>query len=136
MSKLKGKCACGSAAAELDESDVRMGFHCFCKDCQKLTGGGKSSNLLVDRDEIALSGRLVRHRMVGESGRERTHLCCEKCGSSIAVMNESSRDCILRAGIFDDASGIAFISIFTRSANPWDLPQTEIQFEGPAPDPD
>ena len=129
----KGSCVCGSVSVEFNPSNVKAGVHCYCKNCQKLTGGGKSSNVLIDQDKVALQGSLSKHGFKGDSGNQWTHVCCKECGASIAMINEQEAEVVLRAGILDDSSWVNFISIFTRSATSWDLPSTEIQFEGAVP---
>ena len=128
-----GSCVCGSVSVACNPSDVKVGVHCYCTNCQKLTGSGKSSNVLLDADKVSLQGSLNRHSMEGDSGKQWTHVCCKQCGASIAMINEHEAEVVLRAGILDDSSWVTFISIFTRSATSWDSPETEIQFEGAVP---
>ena len=127
---VNGSCICGSVSVELNKSDVKAAVHCYCKNCQKLTGGGKSSNVLIAGSKVSMKGSLNTHSMKSDAGRGWTHVCCMDCGSSIVMINEESGDYVIRAGILDDSSWPNFISIFTKSAAPWDLPTTEIQFEG------
>jgi hypothetical protein len=46
-----GGCLCGNIKYEFDSSKVISAHHCHCKDCQKSTGSGKATILMIVEEE-------------------------------------------------------------------------------------
>ena len=50
----KGRCLCGKVSYSFNQSDAISAHHCHCKDCQKITGSGKATILLVPSIHLKL----------------------------------------------------------------------------------
>ena len=61
----KGGCLCGKIEYEFDSSKVISAHHCHCKDCQKSTGSGKATILLIPEEDLSLSGNLKFYTVTG-----------------------------------------------------------------------
>ena len=48
----KGHCLCGNVQYEFDETQVGLGLHCHCKDCQRVTGSGKATVIMFPQDAV------------------------------------------------------------------------------------
>ena len=43
----EGRCLCGAYHYQFDREQVVSAHHCHCKDCQKMTGSGKATIVMV-----------------------------------------------------------------------------------------
>ncbi len=50
----KGRCLCGRVSYSFNQSDAISAHHCHCKDCQKITGSGKATILLVPSNSLKI----------------------------------------------------------------------------------
>ena len=53
--KVEGGCLCGLVRYNFDKDDVISSHHCHCKDCQKSTGSGKATIVLILISNLLLS---------------------------------------------------------------------------------
>ncbi|MGB2270972.1 MAG: GFA family protein, partial [Candidatus Micropelagos thuwalensis] len=53
---ITGSCLCGQLSYELDETKTEAQLHCHCRDCQKVTGSGKATIVMLPRENLKLSG--------------------------------------------------------------------------------
>jgi len=77
----KGSCLCGHVKYEMTGHPERF-YHCHCQRCQKATGTGHASNIMVKTGSVKwLSGEaLLKRYKVPEAERFYT-LFCSDCGS-------------------------------------------------------
>ena len=47
-----GGCLCGKVEYEFDSSKVISAHHCHCKDCQKSTGSGKATIVMIPEEDL------------------------------------------------------------------------------------
>ncbi|MFC4270771.1 aldehyde-activating protein [Sneathiella chungangensis] len=81
-----GGCACGAVRYETDSAPV-FENHCQCRDCQRRSGTGHSSFLtFADRKAVHLTGKVTEWRVMGDSGKEKTHCFCATCGSPVYLL--------------------------------------------------
>ena len=116
-----GGCLCGNVRYTLNAKPA-LTVVCHCTHCQKASGSAFSTNLVVQRADIAFSGgELAVYDDKADSGNVLKRSFCPKCGSSI--MSESSGrpgSAVLKAGTLDDPSTVKpTMQIWTRSAQPW-----------------
>ena len=52
---ITGSCLCGQLSYELDETKTEAQLHCHCRDCQKVTGSGKATIVMLPRENLRLS---------------------------------------------------------------------------------
>ena len=60
-----GGCLCGNIQYEFDSSKVISAHHCHCKDCQKSTGSGKATIVMIPEENISLNGNLKFYTVTG-----------------------------------------------------------------------
>jgi hypothetical protein len=133
MSKItSGGCLCGNYSYEFDREQVVSAHHCHCKDCQKMTGSGKATIVLVPTDGLKVSGELSTYTVTGTDGSHVTRGFCKTCGSQlISYVEEMPELQFVKAGSLDDSSWLTIDSSFwSSSAQPWspvasDCPSSE-----------
>ena len=50
--KVTGSCLCGNFSYHFDRDHVISAHHCHCKDCQKMTGSGKATIVMVPTESL------------------------------------------------------------------------------------
>lgn len=125
-----GGCVCGELRYELGAAPQAQ-MYCCCKDCQKMTGGAMSVNLLLAKGAVRMTqGTPQSFTTPGDSGQGVVRLFCGSCGTQImstprAIANVE----VLKAGTLDDPSWVQpQAAIYVASAPPWaalppDLPR-------------
>ena len=124
----KGGCLCGNINYEFNKSSALTTHHCHCKDCQKSTGSGKATIMLIPKDELKISGELKFYTVTGSSGSHLTRGFCENCGSPLISFVEESPDIrFIKLGSLNDSSWVTVESSFWSStANSWSPIDEEI----------
>ena len=91
-----GSCLCGSVSYSFQRNKVISGHHCHCKDCQKATGSGKATILVLAKKNLTIKGEPKFYESVGTDGMHINRGFCEKCGSGvISFAKELDRICLL-----------------------------------------
>lgn len=122
MSKLEGGgCLCGNCSYEFDRGVVVSAHHCHCRDCQKMTGSGKATIVLVPTEALSLQGELKTYTVTGTDGAHVTRGFCPNCGSQVlSYVEEVPVLRFIKAGTLDDSSWVSInSSFFSCSAQPW-----------------
>lgn len=116
-----GGCLCGDIRYKFDRDLVLSGHHCHCTDCQKSTGSGKATILMVPTDALEIEGELKYYTVEGTAGSHVTRGFCPKCGSPImSLIEESPGLRIIKAGSLNDSSWVTVHSSFwADSATGW-----------------
>jgi len=52
--KKTGSCLCGDISFSFSESSVISASHCHCTDCQKSTGSGKATIIMVPEEALEI----------------------------------------------------------------------------------
>jgi hypothetical protein len=60
-----------------------MANHCHCRDCQRCTGSGFATFVVVPEAAFELSGEPRGFTVTGESGGSVTRSFCPSCGSQL-----------------------------------------------------
>lgn len=98
-------------------------FLCSCEHCQKVSGGGHSSVVLLPSDAVTIDGATQSYARAAASGAVFTRQFCPECGTTICAF--SSRAPALRivpAGLFAGHNEWFAPNqlIFARSHPDWD----------------
>jgi hypothetical protein len=116
-----GGCLCEGVRYEFS-GDPFMAVHCYCRDCQKVTGSAFATVLAVPRTAFhLLRGELGSFTVKANSGNNVTREFCQTCGSSLFTKADMVSDAIfIKAGSLDDASWLTpVVSCWTSRAQPW-----------------
>ena len=119
---IEGGCLCGGVRYR---SKVPPGFafHCYCLQCQRITGAGHASQFALPSDKVELTGEISRYLMTAESGNAVTSAFCRVCGSPIYKQSAGhSQFMFFHAGTLDDPSHFRpQVSTWTDHGRNWDL---------------
>ena len=128
-----GSCQCG-AVRIIANAEPLTTRACWCRDCQKLTGGGATHNAFFKTEDVEVEGDVRWHEVLAESGNRLSRGFCPHCGSQLLVQSHARRHLIgVRIGAFDDNDDLGPKSmIWTESAPAWayldpDLPKVDRQ---------
>lgn len=128
-----GSCQCGAVriTALADPFVTRA---CWCRDCQRLSGGGATHNAFFKVEEVAIEGEVRWHDVRADSGNTLSRGFCPQCGNPLLARSNARPHFIgVRIGVFDDREGLGPKSvIWAASAPSWahhdpDLPRSERQ---------
>jgi hypothetical protein len=130
---LSGACLCGAVAVRAEGEPITVRA-CWCRDCQKITGGGATHNAFFRIEHVVLSGALRWYDSIADSGNPVARAFCATCGTSVGVQSHVRRHLMgIRVGMFDPRDGLAPRAIiWAASAPSWahldpGLPQSEGQ---------
>jgi hypothetical protein len=122
MSELeKGGCLCGGFKYQFPREAVISAHHCHCKDCQKMTGCGKATILMLPAAALQIEGEQSSYTVTGTDGAHVSRGFCPSCGGqSVSSIEEVPDLSIVRAGSLDDSSWVTIdSSLWASSAQPW-----------------
>tara|TARA_B100000745_G_scaffold150189_1_gene98183 strand:- start:331 stop:753 length:423 start_codon:yes stop_codon:yes gene_type:complete len=116
-----GGCLCGAVSYKFDKPNLISAHHCHCIDCQKSTGSGKATILMLPSKAIKMEGELKFHTTTTASGRSMNRGFCDECGSPVlGFIEEMPGMKFVRAGSLDDSSWLKIDSnFFSSSAHSW-----------------
>ena len=116
-----GGCLCGAISYKFDKPNLISAHHCHCIDCQKSTGSGKATILMLPSKAIKMEGELKFHTTTTASGRSMNRGFCDECGSPVlSFIEEMPGMKFVRAGSLDDSSWLKIDSnFFSSSAHSW-----------------
>ena len=119
--KKTGSCLCGEVSYSFNESSVISAHHCHCKDCQKSTGSGKATIVMIPENALQMKGEIRIYTVTGTDGSHVTRGFCESCGSPlISYIEEMQGIRLIKAGSLDDSSWLKIDSNFWSStAREW-----------------
>ena len=132
-----GRCSCGAVTATISGEPLAV-RQCWCRQCQKLTGGPATTNAMFLLKDIELKGELARNEYTAASGNSYAQLRCTSCGNP--VMGDSSgrpHARIIRLGFLDEGHGLKPTSaIWLSEAPDWaEVGEGLERFEHQAPNP-
>ena len=119
--KKTGSCLCGEVSYSFNESSVISAHHCHCKDCQKSTGSGKATIVMIPENALQMKGEIKIYTVTGTDGSHVTRGFCVSCGSPlISYIEEMQGIRLIKAGSLDDSSWLKIDSNFWSStAREW-----------------
>lgn len=116
-------CDCGAITLTASGRVVSM-FQCACDNCQRVSGSGHSSVVLLPADAISVVGATKSWSRPAESGATFTRHFCPECGTTIhARSSRAPGFAILPVGLFSGQNDwfVPNQLIFARSHRAWDL---------------
>ena len=116
MNKQIGNCLCGYIEVECKDLPKNVAA-CYCEDCQKISGGGPSYNIVVSDEKIKIvKGKAAIYKMHAESGNYLERLFCPKCGS--AICSKLTTRTVWKAGLFSHLKDLeVVVNVWTSSSN-------------------
>ena len=132
-----GGCRCGAVRYTCESEPLRV-VHCFCTDCQKLTGTQMSTNAIVPEAAFKVTkGKATQYDTVGDSGQKVHRFFCSTCGGSLwSKPDVISGVVIIKVGSMDDASWVKpAASIYLDSAPKWGVVPQDLGKFGKMPPP-
>ncbi len=123
----KGRCLCGQATYAID-GDMLWAGSCYCRDCQRESGGGHLTAIAVPGAAIEANGTLKTYTAPGGSGTDIDRTFCSECGSTLFshphVMGDTR---IVRAGTLEDSSSVQpGMAVFCSQSVAWDPPHEDV----------
>ena len=99
----QGRCQCEKISYSFEHSKLISAHHCHCLDCQRATGSGKATIMIVPKKHVRLDGELKYFEVKGSSGSHIRRGFCENCGSGIlSYAKEVPHILYIKAGTLDD----------------------------------
>ncbi len=118
---LAGRCSCGACTYEI-EGDAVVVAHCYCRDCQRLSGAGHTTGAMFAEAGVSISGNPASFKLTSEAGNTVTRLFCDKCGSPLFGMNSGMPGFMtVSLGTLDTPDLLTpEVAIFARTRPHWD----------------
>jgi hypothetical protein len=132
--KLRGGCQCGQVSYVATGDPILVG-HCYCRNCQRLSGAGHSTAAMFSESSIAITGTLGAYSFEPAPGVVDTRLFCPTCGSQLmGKMSAIPGKLSIALGTLDDANALApQVAIYVGKKAHWDLVDDRLRaFEGTA----
>jgi hypothetical protein len=128
--KHTAQCACGAIKFEF-ETDPTFVADCYCKDCQKASGGAMATWFGVPEQDFTLTkGKPKSFHYTADSGHGLDRNFCPDCGARLFTNNLEGFPGLVfvQIGSLDNADGIApKMEIFNKRRLKWtkalDVPQ-------------
>lgn len=120
---LAATCDCGAVTLNASGPVVSM-FQCACQHCQKVSGSGHSSIMLLPAEAVRATGATKSHVRPADSGAIFTRHFCPECGTTLfAQSSRAPAFRIVPAGLFAGQNDWFKPNqlIFARSHADWDL---------------
>lgn len=122
MSTFKGGCHCGAVRYEA-QGEPQISIHCYCRQCQHLTGAGHASSFALSPAAVTLSGKLSYYTLTADGSNLVDSGFCTTCGSPILKKSSGYPDMVFfhAASLDDPAQFKPQKVVYTATAQPWDL---------------
>lgn len=121
MTSHEGGCACGAIRYRL-RGEPQFSLHCFCRQCQRITGAGHASQFSARADAMSLRGELRFYELAADSGNTVRSGFCPTCGSPILKKSSGFPDLVfIHAATLDDPSLFKpQKAVWSSGRQPWD----------------
>lgn len=98
MEELSGRCLCSEVTFTCSHKPILAG-HCYCLDCQEISGAGHASNIGVPKGSTKVKGTLHYHEHSADTGNIVKRGFCPNCACDMYIENSGIPDLeFLRAG--------------------------------------
>jgi len=123
-----GECNCGAVSARIAGAPVAV-RQCWCRQCQKLAGGGASYNAMFNTDDVELTGPLASWSYVARSGNTLTMHTCANCGTPVYAQSSARPQFMtFRLGFLDEPHGLApTMAIWTDEKPEWAVLDSDLE---------
>jgi len=101
---------------------------CHCKDCQRVSGTGHTSNARFRSEDVSLKGETKAYTVKADSGNIITRHFCPTCGSRLYNENSSRPSMMnMHVGSFEDHTWYEPQWIVYKKGQPaWDTARADI----------
>ncbi|KAK4688927.1 hypothetical protein P7C73_g1190, partial [Tremellales sp. Uapishka_1] len=111
---LTGTCLCGACQVTIEHQPAAQ-LACHCTDCQKVSGGAFTANLLVPPEEVQIRGEVKEYTTNALSGGSITRFFCPLCGSLLGAKSTSMPKMDFQTGLFPECTSLPFyLEIFVK----------------------
>ena len=119
---ITGKCFCGEVQYKI-EGDILKAGVCYCRDCQRLTGGASWAFIVIPRESLIVEGKTKEFTRLGTSGKQAHLNFCGTCGSTLFGKPEIwPHISIVSASSLDDQNCFSpDMYVWTKDAPKWAL---------------
>jgi len=119
---ITGRCYCGGVTFQIAEPPV-VQRSCWCRDCQYLSCGNASVNLMCVSASVSVEGKVAEYVSTADSGNTMRRRFCPTCGTQLFSASDARPEyVVVRAGALDDPElGKPTAFIWTRSTPSWGL---------------
>jgi hypothetical protein len=116
-----GGCACGAVRYQSSAAPA-MAAQCHCRNCQKASGTGHGSHILVPKTALEVTGEVRYHESLADSGNTVSRGFCPTCGAPVLSKNSGFHDMmVVSAGSLDDPALFRpGMIVYTERAPAWD----------------
>ena len=127
IAALSGRCACGGIRYHVAGAPL-FSVQCHCRQCQRITGTGHSSQFGVPAAAVTLEGELAAYDLVADSGNQVKSKFCRRCGSPILKTTSGYPELLfIHAATLDEPSRFRPEKVvWADSAPPWDSADTRL----------
>ena len=103
-------------------ASAEFSLHCQCRQCQRASGTGHGTSIVVPLETFSLAGALSFYDQESDRGTIVSRGFCPVCGSPVLNKNSGFPDKrYIHVGSLDDPSGFRpDVVVFSDSAQPWD----------------
>ena len=117
---ITGQCYCGNIKYNSTGDILKKGI-CYCRDCQRLTGGNALPFIVVLSDTLHIQGSVKEFSRLGISGNPVHMAFCEQCGSRLfGRFGAWPNIRTISASSLDDSSQFSpDVQIWTQDAPKW-----------------
>jgi hypothetical protein len=117
-----GGCACGVLRYACSVGP-QAAFHCQCRQCQRATGGGHASLLVVPAGAVSIEGDAAYYDQSADDGATVSRGFCPACGSPVLGRTTGHPEALLihAASLDDPALFRPQRVVFHDAAQPWDF---------------
>jgi len=125
---IEGGCLCGAITYRISGSPIVVA-HCYCRDCQKVSGAGHTTGAMFRSEDIEVRGTMTAFTSKAESGSTVSHLFCAKCSSRLFGKNTGMPGVMTVAvGTLNDPGVMTpQVAIFTRTRPQWEPADTRVE---------
>ncbi|CAK5268022.1 unnamed protein product [Mycena citricolor] len=112
----QGSCLCGKVSIEIGTTEKNQ-IVCHCTDCRQTSGSAFSTNVLVPKTEVKITGPVQSFDLKAPSGNIVTRVFCGNCGSAITHLTPAFGESqAVQTGNFKDFADIPIgMEIFVKS---------------------
>ena len=120
--ELTGSCQCGAVKYHTLAAPA-FAVHCYCRQCQRVTGAGHASQFAIPTAEVTIIGKLAEYILKSDSGNAVTSAFCPVCGSPVYKQSAGySQFFFFHAATLDDPSQFKpQQSVWTSQKSAWDI---------------
>ena len=124
----EGGCLCGALRYTCDEGAAVTALHCHCKDCQRVTGSGKTTVVMFPDSAVSIRGDYKTFSSLGTDGSHVNRGFCGNCGSQLfTFVDEIPGHVFIKAGTMDSSAWLTVdLTCWASSAPDWLTPDSAI----------